>query len=100
MTFTDTDIDAMLAGIGQTATIDDGSVKGLDIYCKFVDPENIVTEFGQSIEATDPAVKVRRTAVEGFLDRGLRLTTGGKDYTVKKYFHRTSGFSFLALEDV
>jgi len=100
MTFSDTDIDAMLKATGQPAIIDDGSVAGLTVWCKFVEPEQIVTEFGVGVEATDPAVKVRKSAIINIDNlRGRRLTTGGKDYTIKTCRHRVSGFSFIALED-
>jgi len=101
MKFSDTALDNMLAPPrGQTAIIDDGSVAGLTILCKFVEPEQIITEFGVGVEATDPAVKVRKSAIINIDNlRGRRLTTGGKDYTIKTCRPRVSGFSFIALED-
>lgn len=99
MIFSDTDIDNMLQATGQTAVIDDGSQAGLTIYCKFLDPQRVVEEFGLGVEMTDPALKVRKSAVAAFIRRGKRVTIGGKAYTVKSYEPKTSGFMLLFLKD-
>ena len=46
-----------------------------------------------------PSAKIRTSAVATFLARGLRFRTGNKDYKIKAFYSRTSGFTILDLED-
>jgi len=103
MQFSATQARAMLQATGQEATIDDGSLSGLDLYCKFTDPQRIVSEFSASVEMTEPQAKVATVDVEDLMItglRGLRFYTGGSDYQVKTYEQRSGGFTILMLEDV
>jgi len=103
MLFTDAQADSMLEMTGQEATIDDGSLAGLTLWCKFTDPQRIVSEFSAAVEMTEPQAKVRTSAIEDLITtglRGLRFYTGGNDYRVKTYEIRNSGFTILILEDV
>jgi hypothetical protein len=102
--FTDAQLDAMLKRTGTTATIDDGSLAGLEIYAKLLDPQTILEEYGGGVELTDPRCKVRTTAINEMADsnaslRGLAITIDGDDYSVKKADKRRSGFTILSLED-
>ena len=103
MQYTAAQINAMLQPpMGQAANIDDGSLTGLDLYCKFVNPQQVVAEYGVAVEMTEPSVKVSTTVVADLVTRGLRdrrVVTGGKDYTIKTVDQRNSGFTVLMLKD-
>ena len=105
MIFTAAQIDAMLAApMGQAAVIDDGSLAGLALQCKFTDPQRLVSEFTQQVEMTEPQAKVGTHEVEDIIDaygslRERLFTTGGKDYTIKTAEARSGGFTILMLED-
>ena len=102
MPFTDAQARFMLQQIGQSAVIDDGSLAGLDLYCKFTDPQSIVSEFSASVEMTEPQAKVATADVENLIItglRGLKFTTNGTAYLVRTYEQFSSGFTVLMLKD-
>ncbi len=104
MIYSDAQLDAMLKATGQTANIDDGSLPGLDLWCKLLGPQQILSEYSMSVQLTDPSVKVRTSAIQHLVDsyngiRGRRFFTGNKDYKVKMHDIRRSGFTILSLED-
>lgn len=101
MNFSAANLAAMLQPpMGQLVNIDDGSLAGLEVYGKFTAPQVIENEFTGSVEMSEPALKVATADVEDIIERGVRLRTGGKDYTVKRYDARVSGFTVLWLEDL
>lgn len=102
MEFSSADIETMLKTTGQPANIEDGSLSGLPLSCKFINPERIVTEYEASVQMTAPSAKVSSAVIAPLVERGIRdrrFRTGGNDYLIKKADKRSSGMTILQLED-
>lgn len=101
MQYTSAQIDSMLAApMGQAAIIDDGSLGGLQLQCKFVDPQEVLLSDGVGVEASVPSCKIKTAAVADLDDlRGRLVTIGTAYYRIQSTDPRRSGLTILYLED-
>lgn len=104
MKFTDAAIDAMLQATGEQIILEDGTLPGLSLWGKRLDPQTMVGEFDMRVELTDPSCKVRTSAIIDLINapgglRGKRVVFDDGDYTVKTFDVRRSGLTVLSLEE-
>ena len=92
------DITAFLDAMGQTVTLDNGSIHGTEITGIFSEPYETVNQFDGGLEMSDPYIDCATTDVTD-AEHNQALQVNDKDYLINGVQNAGTGWTRLFLRE-